>query len=127
MSKETKNEKAAKDEKAEQDEKADKGVRWVVQDEGVNSVYCNHTQMLLGPFDITLRLGQLGFFESPEGMGAKELVRVFMSPQHMKALRDLFVRQVALYESRFGLIPDITAHIEELAAQLAADAAGIES
>lgn len=74
--------------------------------EEATPIYANHLQILIGPWDLTFRFGIITAVG--EAIGAKELTRVVVSPQHAKAILRLLERQVKLYEERHGEIPDLT-------------------
>ena len=68
------------------------------------SVYANHTNSEVTPFDFKLIFGQLG---SPNG-GSIEVIQsvaIVMSPQHYKALFELLQKTIANYEKSHGKIP----------------------
>lgn len=80
-------------------------------------IYSNHVQVLVGPWDLIFRFGQVIFVNVDNKIQADELARVYMSPPHAKALVKLLARQVAVYEERFGAIADVLEEIKGASAE----------
>jgi hypothetical protein len=101
-----KSSKAARAEETPEEQEVSVG--WIPDQEGhIPLIYSNHLQVLVLPWDFTLRFGTTE--PSAGGLAAREHVRITWSPQHAKVARDLLTRQIQKYEELFGEIPDITA------------------
>jgi len=74
--------------------------------EDATPLYSNHMQILVSPWDLTFRFGVVTL--AGDHVGAKEVARVILSPQHAKAALRLFERQMRVYEERHGEIPDLS-------------------
>ncbi len=67
-------------------------------------VYANQVGIAISPWDFKFQFGLIT--EASESiLKAQEQVCVYMSPQHAKAFLELAMRQVSLYEEKFGPIP----------------------
>lgn len=89
----------------------------IAQTEPAN-YYANHSRLTINKWDFAFLFGRMippG--KRPDGANVVEEVMVYMSPQHAKAFMALLVRQVALYEEKFGLIPDPNKKASEKAAE----------
>jgi hypothetical protein len=71
-------------------------------------IYANSASGAISPWDFLFKFGRA---TSPDDVTVtvKEVVHLYMSPQHAKAFLDVVRAQVALYEANFGPITDIKA------------------
>jgi hypothetical protein len=76
------------------------------------SFYINHFQLLSGPWDVTVRAGQI--VAGAEPMTAKETVQILLSPQSAKSLAKLLLAQVGKYEAVFGEVADVVEKFGQL-------------
>jgi hypothetical protein len=71
------------------------------------SLYTNDTQLQITPWDVRLIfavISQPATKDRPE-VQVQTVGEVRMSPQHAKRIAQILVRQLARYESQFGVIP----------------------
>ena len=67
-------------------------------------IYSNQVGISISPWDFRFQFALMT--EASESiLKAQEQVCVYMSPQHAKVFLELAVRQVSLYEEKFGPIP----------------------
>jgi hypothetical protein len=80
--------------------------REVVEGPGFASLYANDTQVQLSPWDVRLIFGIIDTPASAEHrtIRVKTTGEVRMSLQHAKKVAEILVRQLGLYEKRFGPI-----------------------
>lgn len=77
------------------------------------SVYCNSINISISIHDISFTLNERWGQEENKYLG-----KIFMSPQHAKALSRVLTENINKYEELFGVIPEITqARLEELKKQ----------
>ncbi|HLX08145.1 MAG TPA: DUF3467 domain-containing protein [Thermoanaerobaculia bacterium] len=85
-----------------------RSVAWQASQD-VLTLYSNHFQILTGPWDFTIRLGQINVLG--EAISAKEMLRVLLSPASAKGLVRILTAQLKDYESRYGEVVDIAERI----------------
>jgi hypothetical protein len=68
-------------------------------------MYCNVSQTMMTPWDLSVRLGVLRP-TSADGrqVGVQELALITFSPQQFKALALAFANAISAYEGQFGAI-----------------------
>jgi hypothetical protein len=67
-------------------------------------MYCNVSQTMMTPWDLSVRLGILHPSSAEGQIGVQELALVTFSPQQFKALALAFANTINAYEERFGAI-----------------------
>ena len=80
-------------------------------------MYCNVSQTLMTPWDLSVRLGILHPTSAEGQIGVQELAMITFSPQQFKALALAFANAISAYEERFGEItlnPDLIASAETI-------------
>ena len=69
--------------------------------EEIPSFYVNNTNATVSAFDFKLVFGQI-FESSDKSVSIDPQTVVFMSPQHAKAVADLLINQIKIYEEKTG-------------------------
>jgi hypothetical protein len=65
--------------------------------ESAPRIYSNNVSISVSPWDIRLRFGQIEE-ATPEKLVVRELVTIFLSPQHAKLFSDLLAQKMAQYD-----------------------------
>jgi hypothetical protein len=68
--------------------------------------YANNVTVTISPWDFRLTFGTVAE-ANPEKLAIKNLLEVYISPQHMKAFLGVLQNKVAEYEAAFAAIPDL--------------------
>ena len=78
----------------------------VIREEGQEAptIYVNNVEIRATEWDIHLSMGEVTRRSEGE-MRVKELVKIYMSPQHAKVFARVLTNQVARYEEAVGTIP----------------------
>jgi hypothetical protein len=76
----------------------------IAPDPSAPVIYTDSVQVRASIHDIMLYLG-LADPADPDNVSTRLVGRVIMSPQHAKALTDILVKNVEVYEAAFGPIP----------------------
>lgn len=69
------------------------------------TIYSNNLHLRVTQWDFELRFGQITDVEGDQ-LRVRQMVRVYMSPQHIKVVAGLLTSQVENYERLFGPIPE---------------------
>jgi hypothetical protein len=74
-----------------------------VRSPNYQELYCNISQTIMTPWDISLHVGFMG---SPKDgqPSVQEMALITFSPQQFKALAAAFGNAIAAYETRFGAV-----------------------
>lgn len=69
--------------------------------------FVNSVRILSSIFDFTVLFFQLKMISTEEGDQGqlREVAKIYLSPQHAKAISELLSRKVSEYEEQFGPIP----------------------
>lgn len=72
-----------------------------IKSESTPTIYANNVEIQQSSFDFRLRFG-LVESATPELVRVRDVVTVYMSPQHAKSVADLLNKQLVAYEKSFG-------------------------
>lgn len=68
------------------------------------TVYSNSVQLEVSPWDFKFVFGEIKE-ASPIKLSIRDLIGVYMSPQHAKVFADVLNKNLKEYEEKFGKIP----------------------
>ncbi len=89
-------------------EMTNKTTKKIILPEDTENIYANFSNLYLTPYDLTISFGISDVEKSDnKTVVLKKGVRIIMSPQHAKVLRNILNAAIEKYEKEIGKIPNV--------------------